>query len=139
MSSNLSLFREYEQSKSGKMSKRKPVGNGRIFLWKGKKKMERITAMEAVNLGLLEAVESGETKIECKVKLEKGKLKIEHRKFCFKDKTGKMREGKFKDETELIAFAMIFYPDDEEEEEKYPVLEDKSLAKVVENILRKKK
>ena len=51
-----------------------------------------------------------------------------------------IREGKFKDETELIAFAMIFYPDDEEEEsEKYPVLENKELAKVVENIMRKKK
>ena len=26
--------------------------------------------------------------------------------------------GKFKDETELIAFAMIYYPDDEEPEQK---------------------
>ena len=103
--------------------------------------MKEYRAIEAVNAGLLEAVVSGETKIECKVKLEKGNLKFEQSNFCFKDKRGKNREGRFKDETELIAFAMIFYPDDDEEEEseKYPVLENKELAKVVENIMRKKK
>ena len=77
-------------------------------------KSERFTAMDAVTVGLLEAVESGETKIECKVKLERGDLKFEQRNFCFTDKKGKMREGKrltaksvsgeFKNTEEIIKF-----------------------------------
>ena len=66
MSSSLSLFRKWEERKSDKISKRKPVGNGRYFLLGGKKKKE-YRAKEVVNAGLLEAVVSGETKIECKV------------------------------------------------------------------------
>ena len=101
---------------------------------------ERFSAIEAVNAGLLDAIQSGETKIECQVEIDKGELKFDQKIFCFIDKKGKLRAGKFKDETELIAFAMIYYPEDEEPEQKeFPVLKDKKLAKVVENILRKQK
>ena len=101
---------------------------------------ERFTASEAVEAGLIEAVNSGECKIECNVEIEKGELKITQRVFCFVDKNGELRAGKFKDDSELVAFAMLYYPDDEEEEEEtVPELKDKEMAQVVRNILRKQK
>ena len=38
---------------------------------------ERFSAIEAVNAGLLDAIQSGETKIECQVEIDKGELKFE--------------------------------------------------------------
>ena len=101
---------------------------------------EKFTAMDAVNAGLLEAINSGDTKIEVRIELYNGELIFDQKVFCFVDKNGKLRAGRFKDDSELVAFFMLFYPDDDDEEiqeKSFPVLKDKKLASVVENILKK--
>ena len=76
---------------------------------------EIFTAIDAVNAGLIAAIKNGETRLECHVEINKGELIFDQRTFTFTDKNGNLRNGKFKDDSELIAFVMIFYPDDEDE------------------------
>ena len=76
---------------------------------------EIFTAIDAVNAGLIDAIKNGETRLECHVEINKGELIFDQRTFTFTDKNGNLRNGKFKDDSELIAFVMIFYPDDEDE------------------------
>ena len=71
--------------------------------------------MEAVNSGLIDAIKNGSTKIDCHVEISNSELIFDQRSFTFTDKNGNLRKGKFKDDSELIAFAMIFYPEDDEQ------------------------
>ena len=74
---------------------------------------EKFTAREAVNAGLIEAIKRGETKLECHVAVEKGDLNFNQRNFTFTDKNNEVRTGRFKDDSELVAFYALYYPDDE--------------------------
>ena len=73
---------------------------------------EKMTAREAANAGLIEAINNGETTLECNVVLARGKLNFEQKEFSFKDKEGKNRKAEFKDDSELIAFYSVYYPED---------------------------
>ena len=75
---------------------------------------EKFTAMEAVNAGLIDAIKRGETRLECHAEINKGELIFDQRNFTFTDKNNNLRSGKFKDDSELVAFYALFYPDDEE-------------------------
>ncbi len=77
--------------------------------------IEKFSATDAVNAGLIDSVKKGETRLECHVEINKGELIFDQRTFTFTDKNGNLRSGKFKDDSELVAFCMLFYPDDEDE------------------------
>lgn len=67
--------------------------------------VENFTAQEAIESGLIEAIERGETKIEGNYLIEKGKgLKITQRKFGFTDEGRCWRVGKFASDDELFKF-----------------------------------
>ena len=76
---------------------------------------EMFSAMDAVNAGLIDAIKNGETRLECHVEINRGELIFDQRTFTFTDKDGNLRSGKFKDDSELVAFYTLFYPDDEDE------------------------
>lgn len=102
--------------------------------------VEKITAQDAVNIGLLQAVMNGDCKVECQVEIESGKIKIKQRPTYFEDAAGKLRAVEFEEETELVAFAAIFYLDDDEEEQEtnsVPELKNKELAAIVERLMKK--
>ena len=66
---------------------------------------ELFTAVEAVEVGLPEAIYRGETKIEGSYELGKDlELRYKQRNFVFTDKFGGLRTGKFKDSEELLNF-----------------------------------
>ena len=75
---------------------------------------ENFSAMDAVNAGLIEAIKNGETRLECRVEINKGELIFDQRAFTFTDKNGNLRNGKFKDDFELVNFYAVFYPDGED-------------------------
>jgi len=75
---------------------------------------EKFTARQAVDAGLIDAIKRRETKPTCQVEIDKGNLIFTQRNFTFTDKNGNLRSGKFKDDSELVAFYALFYPDDEE-------------------------
>ena len=75
---------------------------------------EKFTATDAVNAGLIDAIKNGETRLECHVEINRGELIFDQRAFTFTDKNGNLRSGKFKDNSELVAFYTVFYPDDED-------------------------
>ena len=73
---------------------------------------ETFTARQAVDAGLIDAIKRGETRIETHVEINKGNLIFDQRNFTFTDKNNNIRFGKFKDDSELVAFATLFYPND---------------------------
>ena len=75
---------------------------------------ENFSAMDAVNAGLIDAIKNGETRLECHVEINKGELIFDQRTFSFTDKNGNLRNGKFKDDFELVNFYAVFYPDNED-------------------------
>ena len=75
---------------------------------------EKFTARQAVDAGLIEANKRREARLECHAEITGGNLIIDQRNFTFTDKNGNLRSGKFKDDSELVAFYALFYPDDEE-------------------------
>ena len=59
--------------------------------------IEKFTALDAVNAGLIDSVNRGETKIKGSFEIFKGNLNFNQKVFCFTDKNGTLRTGKFKD------------------------------------------
>ena len=76
--------------------------------------IEKFTARQAVDAGLIDAIKRGETRLECHAEITGGNLIIDQRNFTFTDKNNILRTGNFKDDSELVAFYSLFYPDDEE-------------------------
>ena len=67
--------------------------------------IEKFTAAEAADAGLMEAIKSGRTKIIGIYELNSGgAMDFEQDNFVFYDKTDKLRTGKFKDSSELMKF-----------------------------------
>ena len=67
---------------------------------------EEMTAAEAVNAGLIDALKNGEVKISGTYEITaEGKIEYDQNNFVFKDKGGYLRLGKFKDTVELTEFA----------------------------------
>lgn len=64
--------------------------------------LELFTAAEARAAGLFDALARGETKVEGNYELTAGGIKFKQRAFVFKDKTGALRVGRFKDAHELL-------------------------------------
>ena len=78
--------------------------------------LEVFTAQEAINAGLPEALERGETKIEGNYAIfGNGGLEFKQRNFVFRDKAGNLRVGKFKDEGEIFSFMTELSKEIEEE------------------------
>jgi len=72
-------------------------------------KIEEFTAAEAVKAGLIDAVKNGEVKINGTYELtQSGNLECEQNNFCFTDRYGNLRAGRFKDRHELLDFSMVF-------------------------------
>ena len=68
--------------------------------------IENFTATGAIEAGLINAVKRGETMIRGSYVLkDDGFIQLEPRNFCFTDKQGGLRVGKFADTAELISFA----------------------------------
>ena len=81
-------------------------------------KIEVFTAQEAINAGLPEALERGETKVEGNYAIfGNGGLEFKQRNFVFRDKEGNLRVGKFKDEGEIFSFMTELSTKIKEEEE----------------------
>lgn len=67
--------------------------------------LEEMTAAEAIDAGLVEAIERGEAKVSGKYELtQDGEIEFEQNNFMFKDKNNVLRVGKFKDDVELVNF-----------------------------------
>lgn len=72
-------------------------------------KLEEMTAKEAVDAGLIEAIVDGSAKISGTYELTKnGGIEYDQNNFSFKDKNNNLRVGRFKDNIELLTFFELF-------------------------------
>lgn len=68
-------------------------------------KIEIFTAKVLIELGLVEALKRGETKIDGAYEIDaNGNIKYEQNNFTFTDKFGALRAGTFKNSHELLKF-----------------------------------
>lgn len=68
--------------------------------------LELFTVNEAIDAGLINAVQIGATKIYGTFTVDKnGSLTLDQNNFVFKDKFGNLRVGRFKNSKELMDFA----------------------------------
>lgn len=71
--------------------------------------VEKFTSTEAINAGLIEAVQRGETIIQGSYSLsDDGYLNFKQNNFVFTDKYGGLRAGKFADNYQLMEFCEEF-------------------------------
>ena len=69
------------------------------------KKLERLSAEEAVKAGLIDALQKGEVKIEGIYSIGKDcKIDFKQKNFFFRDKTNEVRLVKFADNVEVLKF-----------------------------------
>lgn len=81
-------------------------------------KIENFTASEAVEAGLLEAIQRGDCIVNGSYKIAKdGHLELKQNNFVFNDKGGNLRVGKFMDNKQLIYFVVEFVAKTENWEE----------------------
>lgn len=71
--------------------------------------VEKFTAMEAIDAGLIDAVKRGETLIEGYYEISRdGYFEFKQRNFTFTDTAGGLRAGKFVNNYELMNFSKNF-------------------------------
>ena len=71
--------------------------------------VEELTAQEAADLGLIDAIKRGELEVEGSYKLTtSGDIVFNQKKFIFKDKTGNNHCGKFATDLDIVDFWELF-------------------------------